>query len=506
MLHESTNLTPSLKDKFLLYTGPINATAINEINSKGERKAKDQHAVIFQRNDKPDIDTWEEGTLKVYCPTVLPAFQKDGNLAKLNTILYKIEDFLYKDVPLLEAVRQGSFNDYSFFQDTLQRFIDENQGTSDLSQRALTENFACYDRSIQLQKIFLQENEEDDVDHKTITEQAILALARQKVVFIAMAPHYAIEAIFDDQYTDFPYHLPDFIHKEVTKNGPIGYYPNFDRSIYEKGMHHSLIGAPSPDMYRFNPILASLIAPYVMDNQKGFYNFKDWDNFQKKVIDHINDPITINAMQYFAKGMDIPVEFSFFAAYKMCQKDIRKRGFGHLYPEEEAKYQAQRIQDNFTNDLSYFQHKDPYLRISYYEENENGFRDGTDESITRERFVTYQKALRDRVAIEHVNSVIGTYKFVPWEKDDRNFSGFFLPYTVMKSEKTRMINVLCSDEFSPYWKEKGYWFKDCLPDLINSQPSMYSKWFIPLLEREMIDTKIVKKATQKAYEYLYQIH
>ncbi len=493
-----------LSRRFLLYIGPVNATAINRFDEQGNRHAYDQHLVRFTRRDRPDIDVWEEGTLKVYCPSVLLAFAPGDEFQLLNKLLFQAEPLLYEETPLIEAVkRTASPNEFTLFINALNKYVDSNQGTPHLARNALRINFSSYDRSIQLQTAFQKENQEIDLDSRDVRTQAIYTLARQKVIFIAMAPHYAVEAVFDDQFANFPYHLPDYVQRTIGENIPICSYPFLDQQAYERGLTNVLIGAPNPDLYRFDPILASLIAPFVIKEDGTFDHYDGWDDFERRVISKVEDPTTHEAMQLFAKGMGgIPVEFAFFAAYKMCQKEVRKRGIKRIYSPRAAKDRAQRIAADFSENREYFSAKDPYLRLNYYEEIEGGLEDNNGNKISKRRFQEYRQAVIDRTGIEYVNSVIGTYKFVPWKKDDRNFSGLYLPYAVMKSEKARIVKILCSEEFLPFWRERGYWFRDALPELLNSHPSMYSKWFIPLLEKGMIDNSLIKEADQHVYRYL----
>ncbi len=493
----------NLASQYLLYVGPINSTAINRLDSQGKQVAYDQHSVTFKRGDKPDIDFWEEGTLKVYCPSILPAFPPGKNLEKLNDLLNSAEKLLFQSVPLLDAVRQtASRVDYEYFINCLNGYVERNLGTPDLSQRALVQNYQAYDRSIILQSIFMEENRDNQLDRRPIPEQAVYAFARQKAIFVAMAPHYAVEAIFDDQFAGFPYHLPDFVNKTISDNSPVGSVNCFDRPTYERGLHHDLFKAPSPDMYRFIPILASLIAPVVMKDSTSFHHYDGWVDFREKVINRIENQETIKAFKLFAKGMGIPLEFAYFAAFKMCQKEVRKRGPTHLFKPEEALTRAHQTAEGFEQDLDYYQKHQPYLKFDYYEQTEGGLRDNSGRLITKNRFNLYTRALRDRAAIDHVNSVIGTYKFIPWVQDDSNFSGIYLPYAVMKSEKARLVNSLRDPGFAPYWQPKGVWFRDCLPQLIATHPSMYSKWFYPLLEKGMVDEGIIEVASAKAEDYL----
>ena len=503
---EELACAPPLDELFLLYIGPVNATAINRFDEYGNRRAYDQHAVTIVRADIPDIDVWEEGTLKVYCPSILLAFPPGEELKLLNALLHKAEPLLYDDTPLLTAVRATATPDeYESFVTALERYVEDNQQTADLAQRALTDNVIAFDRSIRLQRMFVEENEREKVDNLDVRRQAALTLARQKAIFTAMAPHYAVEATFDDQFAHFPYHLPDHVQRAITENAPMDTVPYLDRQAYERGLANSMLGAPNPDIYRFDPVLASLIAPFVVKKDGTFEHYDDWEDFQTRVISIVEDQTTLQAIDFFAKGMNIPREFAFFAAFKMCQKEVRKRGIKRLYSPEDAKARALQIAQEYETTSAYFRSRDPYLRLNYYEENSGGFVNAAGHRLTKKIFQRYRQAIVDRTAIEYVNAFIGTYKFIPWVKDDGNFIGMYLPYAVMKTEKARIVTVLCSEEFSPYWREKGFWFRDALPQLIASHPSMYSKWFLPLLEKGMIDESIADEAAQHANVYLHQL-
>lgn len=505
----TANKQVDLEEKFLMYIGPINATAIHTRGVNGGRIARDQHSVVFSHAEHPDIDVWEQGTLKVYCPAVLLAFSEGESLKRLNGILNKAEPFLYEDIPFLDAVRKGSSADFDFVNGRLDFYVRINTESANLAADALGVNFKAYDRSIILQRLFMEENDKLGIDQADIYSQAVIAFARQKAIFIALAPHYAVEAVFDDQFTDFPYHLPDFVNALVTKNAPLAIWDDFNRGMYERGLFNSVINAPSPDAYRFDPILASLIAPYVLKTDGVFDHYNGWDDFFTRVIARVNDPVTIRAFEMFAKSMRIPLEYAFFAAYKMCQKEIRKRGRKHLYDEVSAQERARQIEEAFNRDLEYFRTQDPYLRLEYYESTEGGFgfavsQDQIDGSsrLSKRDFQAYRRALVQRANIDYVNSVIGTYKFVPWEKSDLNFQGTFLPYSIMKSEKARITRVLLDPQFGPFWKPEGYWFRDILPQLMDSHPSMYSKWFFPLLEKGMVDARLIQEASSVAAKYL----
>ncbi len=488
-----------------MYVGPVNSTAVHKFDENGNRRAFDQHSIkLGKEYIRPDIDVWEEGTLKVYCPSVLLAFPPGPELKRLNSILLKAEPLLLNDIPLIEAVSGTSQKeDKDFFVKALQDYVRENQGTSDLAKRALSVNFQAYDRSISLQKMFAQENKDLELDNLDIRTQAVYSIARQKAIFEAMAFHYAAEATFDDQFTDFPYHLPDHIQKTISENGPVNCLPEFDRRAYERGLSNSVLGAPIPDAYRFDPIIASLVAPFVLNEDGTFKSFSGWEDFNDRVVRKIDDSSTRQALTFFAKGMNVPEEFAYFAAYKMCQKEVRKRGMNRLYTVDEAKKRAERVALDFFENRKYFEARDPYLRLYYYEE--YPLKDQNGKRLSKKRFSLYRQAIIDRTAIEYVNSVIGTYKFVPWEKDDSNFEGNYLPYAVMKSEKARIIRVLCSEEFGPYWRNKGLWFKKALPELMASDPSMYSKWFIPLLEKGLIDETVIQEANSLSQIYLKRL-
>ena len=79
-----------LAEKFFLYTGKCNATAINK---KRNPKIYDQHGVVVRNPDIDQLEGW--GTLKVYCPSFLTAFKRN-DLTFANQMIDLVEKDLKK--------------------------------------------------------------------------------------------------------------------------------------------------------------------------------------------------------------------------------------------------------------------------------------------------------------------------------------------------------------------------------------------------------------------------
>jgi len=467
------NFSDKLTKNFFLYTGKINSVALdNAASADSQKRYLDQHGVAFHRGD---IDKWESyGTLKIYCPSFLVAFEQGKDYQLLNCLFSKLEPLLKKNVPLHKALNYASVKkERNWFKMTIKQWINDCLLYPDkLYSDNYTNTILSYDRSILLQDIFT-------ANRKNAYKYEIAqAIGHLKSIYIAMAPHYSIEAHMDDTHIDNPWHLPTHTQTEIEKlTDKIAKNINIDWKLYFMGMRYNNNQCLSPDMFRFFPVLSSIIAPYVTINGqvKKYYS---WDHFANNVTNTL--PVDIKEVfMSFANSMKISLNQAVFAGWKMLSKDIRKRGKNFLRPTKEALRYFHQLKKLQKESLSYYYRNYGLIRDVGGKRNSN----------------ILSRLIKVMANIEFFNSYIGCYKFIPWKISDKNFQGKYLPYSIMREEKSMLYQALLSGDNS-FWLPAGYWFRDILGRLLDDEPSMYAKWFIPLLEDGYIDPIVIKEANE----------
>lgn len=465
-------MTELLRRQYFWYTGKINDTAINTVDC-GKRVFLDQHGVQFHR---ADIDVWEaQGTLKIYCPGFLIGFKPGDDYDRLNRMFVDLASVLKDDIRLADALTHASSVDRAWFLgklEDLRRTCFSRPET--LSAIGLNETHLSYDRSIALQDIFAADYLQAGTKSR---DRLVLAIGHLKTVYVAMASHYSVEAHMDDSFIPCPWHLPTLVWEEIARHGEASpRLAGLDLAQYQTGMRFERRQRLSPDLFRFEPILASLIRPLVCGDGK-IMEFRNWASFQRRVVESISNPRILAVFQAFADAMDISLPQAVFAAWRMLRKDVRKRGWKFIISPDTALSRF--------DDIRRFHEQS----LSCYYRNYELVRDTTGKRQYRQ----FQQLMELAGRIEYLNSYIGCYKFIPWKITDANFHGGYLPYALMRQEKHVLYKELCG-EARHVWRPKGYWFRDVLPELLADNPSMYAKWFLPLLEDGYIDEGIIADA------------
>ncbi|MFH1662216.1 MAG: hypothetical protein ABIA02_03920 [Candidatus Falkowbacteria bacterium] len=280
----------------------------------------------------------------------------------------------------------------------------------------------------------------------------------------------------DDSFINCPWHLPELVNAKINKIIAQNYV-SIDWRLYLLGMKYYCNERLSPDLFRFYPILSSIIKDCVVENNQ-VKEYIGWDHFTNKVIDNLPKQV-IGIFEEFAYSMRISLQVAVFAGWMMLKKDLRKRGLKFLRSPDEVISEFVKI--NQLQEQS----------LKYYYKNYNLVRD----VIGKRQHNILLRLIKAISIIEYYNSYIGCYKFIPWKLCDENFLGKYLPYNIMQTEKANLYQSLLSDNKSA-WKPNGYWFRNVLKKLVYENPSLYSKWFIPLLRKEYIDELIIKEADE----------
>ncbi|MFH1662215.1 MAG: hypothetical protein ABIA02_03915 [Candidatus Falkowbacteria bacterium] len=173
-----------LQAQYFSYTGKINEIAMDFGNN-----CYDQHKVSFY---KKDLHQWESrGMLKVYCPAFLMAFNIGEDYALLNRLFNDIEVLLDQNIPLHIVLKKTKHREVAnWFVARMEEWVSNCLIYPENLEKICREySDLSYDRSIFLQDVF----SEDYYQNKG-KEKLSLAIAHLKTIYIAMAPHYSIEA------------------------------------------------------------------------------------------------------------------------------------------------------------------------------------------------------------------------------------------------------------------------------------------------------------------------
>jgi hypothetical protein len=405
----------------------------------------------------------------------------------LNDLLNSVQAELQRDMSFDKAIHQiAPVNLKHWFTGKMDIWLSQCLLFPDkLKEDCQAANKSAYDRSMWLQDQFYQER-----PNQKPLDNLILTLGYLKTIYISMAPHYSVEAHMDDAHIKSPWHLPNLATTNLQSLlTQIQKCREIDWGRYLLGMRYYFHLAPCPDLFKFDPILSSLIAPYVTNNRQ-INTYHTWKEFNSQVI--VKLPLEIcQAFNVFAQSMNITLEQAVFAGWRMLAKDVRKRqkGWDFLYTTTEALQKFQELNKRHTQAYGYYGTKYQLANAIIGKTNHHKLR----------------RLIHLISIVEHTNALIGCYKFIPWRVDDENFQGKYLPYALMRWVKTNLYDLLLGS-CQRVWLPKGNWFRNILASLLSDNPSMYAKWCLPLLEQGYIDKGAIAAANQVCLQLLENIH